>query len=127
MKKHTAIGIGLALSLWLLSPAIAAPGAEVQAEVGYLLQHMEESGCEFNRNGTWYGGKRARAHLSLKYQYLVDHDQISTTDDFIERAASRSSMTGIDYQIRCAGSAPVASNWWLQDALATYRHSKSTP
>jgi hypothetical protein len=125
MKKRAAVGFGLASSLLLASAAIAAPPVEVQVEVGYLLQQVEDSGCEFNRNGTWYGGKRARAHLSLKYQYLVDHDQISTTNDFIEQAASRSSFTGISYQIRCNGGAPVDSNRWLLDALAAYRQIKA--
>jgi hypothetical protein len=127
MKQRTALGLGFAASWLLLGSVLAAPPATVQAEIGYLLQHVEESGCDFNRNGIWYGGKRARAHLTLKYQYLVDHDQINTTNDFIDRAASKSSMTGISYQIRCNGGAPVDSSRWLLDALAAYRQSKPSP
>ena len=127
MKKRATIGFGIALSMLLLSRALAAPPADVQAEIEYLLQHVEESGCDFNRNGIWYGGKRARAHLNLKYQYLMDHDQINTTNDFIDQAASRSSMTGISYQIRCSGGAPVDSSQWLLDSLPAYRQSKAAP
>jgi hypothetical protein len=123
MRIRAALWAGLAASWLLLAPSLAAPPATVQAEIDYLLQHVEESGCDFNRNGIWYSGKRARAHLTLKYQYLVDHDQINTTHDFIDQAASRSSMTGISYQIRCDGSAPVDSSRWLLDALAVYRQS----
>ena len=125
MKKRATIGFGIALSMLLLSRALAAPPADVQAEIEYLLQHVEESGCDFNRNGIWYDGKRARAHLSVKYQYLID--KINTTNDFIDRAASKSSMTGISYQIRCSGSAPGDSSRWLLDALAAYRQSKPAP
>ncbi len=127
MKQRAVRWLGFAASWLLLAPSVAAPPANVQAEIAYLLQHVEESGCDFNRNGIWYGGKRARAHLTLKYQYLVDHDQINTTNDFIDRAASRSSMTGISYQIRCEGGAPVDSSRWLLDALVAYRRSKPAP
>ncbi len=125
MKKRATIGIGIALSMLLLSRALAAPPADVQTEIEYLLQHVEESGCDFNRNGIWYDGKRARSHLTDKYQYL--RDQINTTNDFIDRAASKSSMTGISYQIRCSGDEPVESSRWLLDALAAYRQSKAAP
>jgi hypothetical protein len=112
---------GVALGLMLLSTALAAPPADVQAEVGYLLQHIEESGCEFYRNGRWYDGKRARAHLSDKYRYLVAQDQVSTTEEFIERAATKSSISGIPYQIRCVGAVRIDCNLWLLGALVAYR------
>jgi Family of unknown function (DUF5329) len=67
----------------------------------------------------------ARAHLSAKYQYLAHREQISTTVEFIEQAATRSSITGIPYQIRCQRSAPVESNPWLRDALAAYQQRRS--
>ena len=104
-----------------LTLAMAAPTPEVQAEVGYLLQRVEDSGCLFYRNGLWYDGARASAHLQTKYQYLVARDQVKTTEDFIERAATKSSISGIPYQIRCTGSAAIESNRWLLEALAEYR------
>jgi hypothetical protein len=125
LKRRNAIWYGLLPCLLLPYLANAAPSATVQAEVGFLLQHIEESGCEFYRNGIWYDGRRARDHLSAKYQYLANRDQISTTVEFIERAATRSSISGIPYQIRCQGSAPVESNPWLRDALAAYQQIRS--
>src|SRR5580692_1949957 len=125
MNIRSAVKFGLAPSLLLASLAMAAPSPEVQTEVEYLLQHMEDSGCEFYRNGIWYNGRRARSHLYDKYRYLVAHDDISTTDDFIERAASRSSVAGIPYQIRCSGAAAVESRHWLLDALAAYREART--
>jgi hypothetical protein len=125
MNIRSAVKFGLAPSLLLASLAMGAPSPEVQTEVEYLLQHIEDSGCEFYRNGIWYNSRRARSHLQDKYQYLVAHDEISTTDDFIERAAARSSVTGIPYQIRCSGSAAVESRPWLLDALAAYRQTRT--
>lgn len=127
LNIRVAIAFYLAACLLFFSLAMAAPPAAVQAEVGYLLQHMEESGCEFYRNGSWYDGKRARSHLSDKYQYLVARDQVDTTEEFIERAATKSSITGIPYRIRCEGGEPIDSNRWLLDALATHRQAISAP
>jgi hypothetical protein len=124
MNLRIAAGLGLAWCFMLLSTAMAEPLANVQAEVGYLLQHVEKSGCAFNRNGTWYDGKRASAHLSDKYQYLVVKGRINTTEEFIERAATASSISGTRYQIKCGGSASVDSNRWLREALAAYRQSQ---
>jgi hypothetical protein len=125
MNTRSAVKFGLAPSLLLASLALAVPSADVQTEIEYLLQHIEDSGCEFYRNGSWYNGRRARTHLSEKYQYLVAHDEIASADDFIDLAATRSSVSGMTYQIRCSGGAPVDSKLWLLDALAAYRQAKS--
>jgi hypothetical protein len=122
---RAAAGWGLAWSLLLPSLALGAPPTAMQAEVGYLLQYVEQSGCEFYRNGRWYDGSHARAHLSDKYQYLAARNQINTTEEFIARAATISSVSGHPYQIRCQASAPIDSNRWLLAALAAHRKAKS--
>ena len=47
---------------------------------------------------------------------------VQTTEQFIERAASRSSMSGEPYLVKCGNGAPVQSGQWLgfqlQDARA---------
>jgi hypothetical protein len=103
--------------------AQAGPPAVVYAEVDYLLAKIAGSGCAFNRNGTWYDAARAVAHLQLKYAYLAERGAIKSTEDFIEKAASRSSMTGHLYWIQCDGMATVASGPWLRSQLAAYRES----
>jgi hypothetical protein len=99
----------------------AEPARKVQAEVDALLAGIESSGCSFYRNGTWHGSKEAVAHLREKYDYLVARDLIATTEDFIERAASRSSFSGQPYQVKCGDGVAVASNRWLRDRLAQLR------
>jgi hypothetical protein len=47
--------------------------------------------------------------------------------DFIEEAATKSSMSGRPYLMRCAGGAPVTTNQWLREALERYRRCTPTP
>jgi hypothetical protein len=105
----------------LLSVARAAPPTIAQTEINYLLGFVENSGCKFFRNGSWYDSKRAQTHLRYKYEMLAATDQINTAEDFIDKAATRSSLSGQPYQVRCSGDAAVTSNQWLRDVLARYR------
>jgi hypothetical protein len=120
MNGRSPAVLGLVLGLALLPVARAAPLAIAQTEINYLLGVIESSGCEFYRNGSWYDSKQAQAHLRHKYQMLAAGDQINTAEDFIEKAASKSSLSGRAYQVRCGGEA-VTSNQWLRDVLARYR------
>lgn len=102
-------------------PAHALPPANVQAEVSVLLDYIDGSGCEFYRNGTWHDSKAAQAHLRDKYNYLAARDQIDTTEDFIDKAATKSSLSGQAYLVKCYGGAPVTSSQWLFDELVRLR------
>lgn len=112
---------GLILALMLVPVARAAPPAMAQTEINHLLEFVGSSGCEFYRNGSWYDAKRAQAHLRSKYQWLVARDQINTVEDFIEKAATRSSLSGRPYEVRCGGGEAVPSNRWLRDEMTRYR------
>jgi hypothetical protein len=127
MNLRAAAVFGIASSLTFFSLARAAPASDVQMEIGYLLQHVEESGCEFYRNGIWYEGKRARAHLRDKYDYLLARNQIDSAEDFIEKAATKSSLSGRPYEIRCKDGIVVSSNVWFRNVLAVFRLSNRTP
>ena len=119
---NTAIAITLMLALCLTLAARAAPSADSRKEIDYLLRFVETSGCQFNRNGTWHDAKAARAHIVMKYEYLLTRDGINTTEDFIDKAATGSSMLfGQPYTVKCDGDQPVRSSVWLTTALARYR------
>jgi hypothetical protein len=104
-------------------PAQSAPPAIAVDEINYLLGFIGRSGCRFYRNGSWYDSHRAQSHLRDKYNYLAARDRIKTADDFIEQAATRSSMSGEEYQIQCEAEAAQPSNRWLRTALSGYRLS----
>ena len=63
--------LALIVALSILPAARAAPPPAAQIEINHLLGLIEQSGCEFFRNGTWYDAQRAQAHLRAKYDVLV--------------------------------------------------------
>ena len=121
MNIRLTMGSVLMLGLLLVPVARAEPPTSVQIEVNFLLGYVEGSGCEFFRNGAWYDSKTAQAHLRDKYKYLVARNLINTTEEFIERAATESSLSGHPYEVRCNGGATVTSNQWLHDELGRFR------
>lgn len=95
--------------------------AEVKREVGLLLNRLATSGCEFNRNGTWYTGPDAKGHLQTKLEYLERHQPPQSTEQFIKEAATVSSASGRAYQVRCPQVAEQPSAQWLTQELKALR------
>lgn len=79
------------------------------------------SDCQFNRNGTWYNGADAAQHINTKYRFLVERDLVETTEQFIERAGTGSSLSGNAYMVRCGDADPVPSADWFLGELTRYR------
>jgi hypothetical protein len=113
--------VWLLLALALAPVGHAAPPAIAQAEINYLLGSIENSACEFFRNGSWYDGKKAAAHLRDKFALLAAENRVRTAEDFIEEAATKSSVSGQPYQVRCSGDKATPTNPWLREMLARYR------
>ncbi len=114
--------VALVMPAWLCPPlAQAEPATSVQVEISFLLGYIEGSGCEFYRNGTWSNSLTAQAHIRDKYKYLMARSLIDSTEQFIERAASKSSLSGQAYQVRCSGRPTVTSEQWLRDEPARLR------
>lgn len=112
----------------LTMPVVQAEAPKgVQVEVDFLLGYLAVSGCQFYRNGSWYDAKAAQAHLRTKYQYLSARNQISTTEDFIDKAATKSSFSGLPYQVGCKGEVTAYSGQWLHALLARFRAPKPPP
>ncbi len=95
-----------------------------QQEIQYLFKALENSDCKFNRNGSWYAPTEASEHLQKKYKYMADHNYISTTESFIDNAASKSSMSGKAYEVKCGDGKPVESKQWFINTLKNYRTEK---
>ena len=101
--------------------ASAAPTAKAQREIDGLIAALGNSGCEFERNGTWHDAKTARAHLQKKYDYLRKRGMADTAESFIERGASKSSMSGKPYRVRCPDKAVDTAAHWFEQRLRTLR------
>jgi hypothetical protein len=113
--------------LTFIAGAVAVAGVSnpVQIEIRQLLAILADSGCEFNRNGNWYSGEKAGQHLARKLDYIEQRGTLKSTEQFIELAATKSSMSGRAYQVRCATSAPVPSHAWLLEALRKMRSERN--
>ena len=107
----------------LSASAWAAPPPQAEREIERLIGALGASGCEFQRNGTWYPPSDAQAHLRRKYDYLRKRDLVDTAEQFIERAGTRSSMSNKAYAVRCPGKAAVPSAQWLGARLSELRHA----
>lgn len=104
----------------LSSGAASLPGS-TRAEIDALLGALQASSCSFNRNGTWHSADEARAHLLRKLRQLEERGAVRTAEDFVELAASNSSISGKAYLVRCGTGEPVASGAWLMAQLKLLR------
>lgn len=108
--------------LFALSSSSAADlSAASRVEIDTLLNRLGNSGCQFNRNGSWYNSVDAKAHLTKKLDYLIEKKKVGGTEQFIELAASSSSMSGKAYQVKCGAAQPVPSSAWLNAELQVVR------
>lgn len=115
----------LILLLATPSAAFAAPGAEARVEIIGLMDALAKSECQFQRNGSWYDGSQARAHLQRKYDYLLKKGLVDTSEQFIQRAASHSSLSGRAYRVKCAGREQDAASWFGEQLQ--HLRGKATP
>jgi hypothetical protein len=93
----------------------------VQAEVDALLGRLSASGCVFNRNGSWHSAVEAKTHLAGKLEYLERRGLVQTAEQFIERGASASSISGRPYLVKCGNAVPMESRKWLEAQLEDIR------
>jgi hypothetical protein len=116
----------LLLALVTAAPAGAAPPPAAAREIEGLIAALGASGCDFQRNGSWYPAKKAEQHLRRKYDYLRERDKVATAEQFIALAGTRSSMSGRAYSVRCPGKPVVDSAAWLQGRLRALRATGPT-
>lgn len=97
--------------------------ADTESEINHLLAYVENSQCKFIRNGSTHNGSDASDHMVKKYNYFKD--RINSAEQFIEYAATRSTMSGKKYKVRCDGKEYLTAQW-LIDELKKYRNKTST-
>jgi hypothetical protein len=120
-KRRVLTGVWAA---WACAATLAADMTPaVQKEITQLLDRIEASNCSFGRNGSWHPPAEARKHLQMKMDYMVKRNMLGSTEEFISKAATASSMSGEAYQIRCGNNAPMPSATWLIAELKRIRGS----
>ncbi|HSD69158.1 MAG TPA: DUF5329 family protein [Woeseiaceae bacterium] len=103
----------------LACPAALADDAAMDAEIDFLLESVAASDCIYIRNGKEHSGAAARDHLQMKRER--GRKYYDTTEEFIERIASKSSWSGKPYRIRC-GDTEEDAGAWFNRALESYRN-----
>lgn len=93
-------------------------------EIEHLLVFLENSGCQFSRNGSWHSAPEAAAHIRKKYNYLTRKKMLTDTESFIKKAATESSISGKPYIVRCGGQVDINSALWFSRELAVYREAR---
>lgn len=101
--------------IFTLSPVVNAN----EQEVTHLLGFIEKSGCTFIRNNKNYNSAKARKHIERKYKHI--QDRITTTEEFIRYAATKSSITHKAYTVICGSEEVQPSSNWLLRELDLFR------
>jgi hypothetical protein len=99
------------------------------AEIKYLKVYIKTSECMFTRNGDTYIASQALEHIEKKHHFYKS--DIKSAERFIEKAASKSTLSGKPYTVTCPagykqqvhGKPNLSSKVWLLRALNNYRNS----
>lgn len=104
-----------AFSLLLTVPAMALTPQE-EIRVDKLLTELgKQSNISFIRNDTEYNAVDAESHLRLKLSKTKK--RLKTTEQFIDNVASKSSISGSEYQVKISDQQTVTANQYLHDLL----------
>lgn len=128
-NRRAVVSILLWSFLALSVPSVTMSGElspSTKSEIAHLLDCVEKSGCQFNRNGTWYKDTKAiREHAELKLHYFMDRGRVNSTEDFIKWAGSKSEISGKAYLVRCGDGSPMPTAQWLKEEVERYRKGRS--
>ncbi len=87
-------------------------------KIEYLLASIANSNCVFIRNGEQYTSEAAVKHLRMKYRR--GRRWVTDADSFINRIATKSSLSGKPYAVRCADEATQPTSDWLKHLLSEF-------
>ena len=89
-------------------------------KIHYLINSVEKmEGAVFIRNGSEHTGAEAADHLRMKLERAGD--QVKTVDDFIERCASRSSVSGKPYRIKFKNGKRIKAEDYFREKLLSFK------
>lgn len=113
----------LSLTIMVVWIPFAQATTNTAREIQHLFEFINQSDCIFIRNNTEYAAREARAHMQTKYNYAKRW--VDSAEKFIERIATKSSISGNRYQVRCQDQL-LYSEIWLKQELNRYRSSQTT-
>jgi len=105
-----------AMSLTAFGAVAAAPPPHEQTRIERLIRFVEsQKGMKFIRNGTEYECADAAKFLRGKLESMGK--EVTTARDFIERIASKSSMSGKPYEVKFTDGRTMLASQFLGDEL----------
>ena len=93
---------------------------DLEATIAYLLEFVRTSDVIFIRNGKEHSAEDAVKHIQKKYNHYKK--KIKTPEDFIEKSATKSMMSGKLYQIKFKDGTIITCKDWLTAELERYRN-----
>ena len=85
-----------------------------QEKIQYLIDQVGKSNMTFIRNGNEHSPSRAKSHLELK---LSKSNGSCSVEDFINKIASKSSITGEPYYIKYPDGRMIKAADWFREKL----------
>lgn len=119
MRFILALLVGLALS-----STAGALDENQRARIEQLLARIETSNVVFVRNGARHDAREAAAHLRMKWEKAGD--RIATAEQFIDRLASRSYLSGKAYLVVLPDGRRLEAGPWLSGLLKDLDASRGT-
>jgi hypothetical protein len=88
-----------------------------EEKIFMLINSVSEigEGAKFIRNGSTHDAEKAAQHLMTKYNYTKK--KIKTAEDFIDKLASRSSISGKDYLIVLPDNKTISAREFFEKKL----------
>jgi hypothetical protein len=110
----------LALLLGVVPVAQATPSEHEDKLITALIERVAKmTTMKFMRNGGAHSSTEAAEHMQAKYAYFKN--EIVTAEDFIERCATRSELTGQPYTVKLGNDQEREANAFLQRELRALR------
>ncbi|MBP6123748.1 MAG: DUF5329 domain-containing protein [Providencia sp.] len=105
----------LLFSVFFVSQTLAlSPEEKIRTEA-LLTELGKQQNLTFTRNGTEHSAVDAESHLRLKLGKT--HKRLQTAEQFIDNVASKSSITGEQYQVKDGQGNIIPANKYLHDLL----------
>lgn len=109
----------LATLVLIVSAPLTMADVPLADTIDYLLRQVAESNYVFIRNGKDHDSEDAAKHMRRKFEHFAD--EIATPEQFIDRSATKSMMTGKRYRVRFPDGKEMDTADWLREELTEFR------
>jgi hypothetical protein len=104
------------VSALLCATCFGADPPSERDKIEAALARMDKSDLVFIRNGSEYTGKAAADHMRAKLKQAGD--SVKTFDEFVDKVASKSSMSGKPYLVKFKDGSTTELAKWLREKPA---------